>query len=201
MAIGSIAQVAVLQALAFAASRTPTLNPPTPIYAIVASDTFLPLTLPSSWGEFSAHYETQLSDYPQEYGAYQPYNKVKRPVEVNVTLIKTGSDLARFAWLAAIQQQEANNPQQLYTLISPQLIATDYSLSQLSFETRNDRGSNILYLMLRFTEIPQIPSSSGTYNNTLEAKSGPVAQLGQLYNNAATAAQTALINAQKIVLA
>lgn len=200
MAVGSIAQIAALQALSFAASQLPTLNPPTPVYAVVSSDTFLPLAVPSSWGEFAAKYETQLSDYPQEFGAYQPYNKVRRPIEVNVMLIKTGSDLARFAWLAAIQQQEANNPQQLYTLISPQLIATDYSLSGLSYETRNDRGSNILYLSLRFTEIPQIPSSLGTYTNVLEAKSGPVQQLGQLYTNAASAASSALINAKSFIL-
>lgn len=200
MALGSIAQVAALQALSFAASQLPTLNPPTPIYAVVASDTFLPLAVPSSWGEFSAKYETQLSDYPQEYGAYQPYNKVKRPIEVNVTLVKTGSDLARFAWLAAIQQQEANNPEQLYTLISPQLIATDYSLSGLSYETRPDRGSNILYLTLRFTEIPQIPSSLGTYTSVLEAKSSPLQQLGQLYTNASSAATSALVNAKSFIL-
>lgn len=200
MAVGSIAQIAALQALSFAASQLPTLNPPTPIYAVVASDTFIPLTIPSSWGEFAAKYETQMSDYPQEFGAFQPYNKVRRPVEVNVTLIKTGSDLARFAWLAAIQQQEANNPERLYTIISPQLIATDYALAGLAYETRNDRGSNILYLSLRFTEIPQLPSSLGTYTSTLEAKSGPLAQLGQLYTNASGAAQSALINAKSFIL-
>jgi len=200
MAIGSIAQVAALQALSFAASQLPGLNPPTPIYAVVSSDTFLPLAIPDSWGEFNAKYETQLSDYPQEYGAYQPYNKVRRPIEVTVQLIKTGSDLARFAWLAAIQQQEANNPQQLYTLISPQLIATDYSLSGLSYETRQDRGSNKLFLNIRFTEIPQIPSSLGVYTNVLEAKSGPLAQLGQLYTNASSAATTALVNAKSFIL-
>lgn len=198
--IGSIAQIASLQALSFAATQLPGLNPPTPIYAVVASDTFLPLAIPSSWGEFNARYETQLSDYPQEFGAYQPYNKVRRPIEVTVTLVKTGSDLARFAWLAAIQQQEANNPQQLYTLISPQLIATDYSLSGLAYETRPDKGSNILYLSLRFTEIPQIPSSLGTYTSALEVKSGPLQQLGQLYTNGANAAQTALVNAQSFIL-
>jgi len=200
MAAGSIAQIAALQALSFAASKLPTLNPPTPIYAVVASDTFLPLAFPTSWSEFSARYETQMSDYPQELGAYSVYNKVKRPIEVIVTLIKTGSDLARFAWLAAIQQQEANNPQQLYTLISPQLIATDYAIGGLSYETRNDRGSNILYLTIRFVEVPQIPSSLGVYTSTLEAKSGPLQQLGQLYSNAAAAAQTALINAKTFIL-
>jgi len=200
MAIGSIAQIASLQALSAAASLLPNLNPPTPIYAVVSSDTFLPLAIPTSWGDFSAKYETQVSDYPQENGAYQPYNKVRRPIEVQVTLIKTGSDLARFAWLAAIQQQEANNPQQLYTLISPQLIATDYSLTGLAYETRPDRGSNKLFLSLRFTEIPQIPSSLGTYTSALEAKSGPLAQLGQLYTNATGAATAALVSAKTFIL-
>lgn len=200
MAVGSIAQIAALQALSFAASQLPTLNPPTPIYAVVASDTFLPLTIPSSWSEFGAKYETQMSDYPQEFGSFQPYNKVRRPIEVSATLIKTGSDLARFAWLAAIQQQEANNPEQLYTLISPQLIATDYAIGGLSYETRSDRGSNILYLTIRFIEVPQIPSSLGVYTNALEAKSGPLQQLGQLYTNASSAAQSALINAKSFIL-
>lgn len=195
-----IAQIAALQALSFAASQLPTLNPPTPIYAVVASDTFIPLAVPDSWGEFNAKYETQMSDYPQEFGAFQPYNKVKRPIEVLVQLIKTGSDLARFSWLAAIQQQEAANPEQLYTLISPQLIATDYSLSGLSYETRQDRGSNKLFLNLRFTQIPQIPSSSGVFTNVLEAKSSPLSQLGQLFTNAATVTQTNLINAQTFIL-
>ncbi|MDR3389086.1 MAG: hypothetical protein P4L92_18755 [Rudaea sp.] len=200
MASGSTAQVVALQALSVAASSASGLNPATPIYAVVSSDTFLPLATPDSWGEFSAKYETQLSDYPQEYGAYQPYNKVKRPIEVMVQLIKTGSDLARFAWLAAIQQQESNSPEQLYTLISPQLIATDYSLSGLSYETRQDRGSNKLFLNLRFTEIPQIASSSGTYTDTLSANSSPVSQLGQLYTNAMSAATTALVNAKSFIM-
>lgn len=194
-----MASVAALDALALIASYLPSLNLPTPIYAILASDTFIPLTIPSSWREFSAKYDTQVTDYPQEQGAFQPYNKVKRPVEINVGLTKTGSDLARFAWLAAIMQTEANKPTQLYTIISPQLIGTDYTLTDWSYETRSDRGSNILYLSLRFTEVPQIPSSTGTYTSTSEAKSGPLAQLGQLFTNATSAASSALVNAEKFI--
>lgn len=188
------ATVAAFNALALVASRLPNLNPPIPIYAIVASDTLIPLTIPSSWGEFAPKYESSLSDYPVEFGAFAVYNKVRRPIGVNVQLVKTGSDVARFAWLAAIQQAEANNPQQLYTLISPQAVFVDYTLAGLSYETRQDRGSNMLYLSLNFVEIPQIPSSTGAYDNTVAAKSGPVQQLGRLYTNAATAAQNAAAN-------
>lgn len=190
-----VASVAAFDALALVASNLPGVNTPIPIYAIVQSDTFIPLTIPSSWGEFSPRYDVELSDYPQEQGAFSVYNKVVRPRSINVTLIKTGSDIARFAWLAAIEQQEANNPLQLYTLIAPQGVYTDYTIAGISYVTRADKGQNMLYLTLKFQEIPQLPDTSGTYTNTVAAKSGPVQQLGRVFTSASTAAQDALINA------
>lgn len=197
MAISST--VAVLNALALAASFLPKVNPPVPIYAIVASDNLIPLTVPSSWGEFSPRYEAQAADYPIESGAFAQYNKVRRPIGVTVTLVKTGSDVARFAWLTAIQQQESENPTQLYTLVSPQGIYVDFTLTGLSYETRPDKGQNILYLTLQFSQVLQIPSSIGSFPNVLEAKSSPVSQIGQVFTNGATAAQTALINASSFI--
>lgn len=192
--------VAALNALSLIASRLPQVNPPIPVYAIVRSDSLIPLTIPTSWGEFAPRFESQVSDYPVETGAFAVYNKVRRPISVSVMLIQTGSDVARFAWLAAIQQMEAENPTQLYTLISPQGVYVDYTITGMSYETRPDRGSNKLYLTLQFTQVQQIPSSEGVYSDTLQAKSGPVQQLGQLYTNAATTAQTALANAKSFIL-
>lgn len=194
-----VASVAALNALALVASQIPSVNPPTPIYAVINSETFIPLTIPSSWGEFSPAYETQVSDYPVEQGAFALYNKVRRPTTVRVTMLKTGSDLARFAWLAAIQQAEANNPLQLYTLVSPQGVFVDYTLTGLRYDTRPDKGSNLLYLELQFTQVQQIDSSTGQYTNPLDAISGPVQQLGQFFTRGATAAQSALSNAQAYI--
>lgn len=195
-----IASVAVLNALTLAADALPTINPPVAVYAIAESLTLIPLTIPSSWGEFSPKFETQVSDYPVESGAFALYNKVRRPVMVEVLLIKTGSDVARFAWLAQIQQREANNPTALYTLISPQGVFVDYTITGMSYQTRPDKGSNLLYLTLQFTQVQQITSSLGDFTNVLEAKSGPVQQLGQLYTNAASAASNALTNAASFIM-
>ena len=191
--------VAALNALSLIASALPSLNPPTPIYAVVASDTFIPLTLPDSWGEFDFRYETVLSDYPQEKGAFQPYNKVARPTAITTTLIKTGSDIARLTWFLAIQQQESQNPTQLYTLISPQGIFTDYVIGGMSYTTRKERGSNMMYLDITFTQIPQIIASDGSFKNTLAPKSSPVQQVGNVFTQAANGAQTALINASSVI--
>lgn len=186
------ASVAALNALALVASNLPNVNPPMPIYAILQSDTFLPLTVPSSWGEFTPQYEAAVSDYPQEQGAFQLYNKVRRPRTVTVSMTKTGSDLARFAWLAAIEQQEAQLPTQLYTLLSPQAIYVDYTIQRMSYSVRPDRGTNILHLDIVFVQVPQIVTDATS--NTVQPKSGPVQQIGQLFTRATTAAQNALAN-------
>lgn len=194
------ATVTGLNILSAIASRLPRLNPPRPVYAIVDSETFEPLTIPDSWGEFAPRYESQVSDYPVETGAFAIYNKVRRPTGVDVTLVKTGSDVARFTWFAAIQQSEKQAPTRLFTIISPQCVYVDYTLQNMSFETRQDRGSNLLYLTMRFLEVPQIPSSDDTKTNVQEAKSSPIDRIGQVYTDAANSVQTALINAKNFIL-
>lgn len=191
--------VAVLNALALVASKLPSLNPATPIYAIVGSDDLIPLTIPSSWGEFSPQHESHVSDYPVEDGAFAAYNIVKRPSLVYVQMVKTGSDLARFAWLEAIRQLKATDPTRLYTLISPQGVYLDYALIGLRHETRPDRGSNILRLDLQFSEIPQIPSSDGTYTNVAEPIASPIRQLGRLFTSTVSSAQATVANARSFV--
>lgn len=194
------ATVTGLNILSAIASRLPKLNPPRPIYAIVDSETFEPLTVPDSWGEFTPVYDSQVSDYPVEKGAFAVYNKVRRPIGVTVTLVKTGSDVARFTWLAAIQQSELQAPTRLFTLISPQSVYVDYTITGMSFETRQDRGSNMLYLTVRFMEIAQIPSSDDTKTNVQEPKSSPIDRIGQVYTDDANSVQTALINAKNFIL-
>lgn len=194
------ATVTGLNILSAIASRLPKLNPPRPVYAIVDSETFEPLTVPDSWGEFAPRVESQASDYPIETGAYAVYNKVRRPTGVTVTLVKTGSDVARFTWLAAIQQAEVQNPTRLYTLISPQGVYVDYTILNMSFETRPDRGSNMLFLTLQFMQIQQIPSSDDSKTNVQEPKSSPIDRIGQVYTNAANSVQTALIDAKNFIL-
>jgi len=193
------ASVAVLNALAIIASRLPNLNPPTPIYAIIGSDDLIPLTIPSSWGEFSPKYETQVSDYPVEKGGFAAYNKVRRPATVFVQMIKTGSDLARFAWLAAIQQLEDTDPTKLYTLISPQGIYVDYTLVGFQNTTRPDHGSNMLYLELQFQQVPQIESSAGTYTDVAEAPASAVHEIGRLFTTTVSKAQASVANAAKYI--
>lgn len=195
----SLNPVAVFNATALFAKALPKLNPPQAIYALLNADTAIPLTIPSQWIEVAPRYEAQVADYPIEQGGFAAYNKVRRPRTIDVVLGKTGSDLARFAWLAAIEQQEANNPLQLYTIITPQGVYADYTITRLSYQTRQDRGQNFLYLELQFSQVQQIQSAQDAAANPLDAKSGPVAQLGRVYSSVATTATTALATAKRYI--
>jgi hypothetical protein len=194
--------VQAFQALSLVADALPNFNLPTPIYAVLASDTFLPLAIPDNWREFSPTFENALSDAPMETGAFQVFNTVARPTTIRVGMTKSGSDLARYAWLSAILQARANNPTQLYTLLAPEGVFVDYTIAKISYDKQQQKGSNQLYLDLLFQEIPQVPQSlidgQSIFDNPIDPKSGPVAQVGRVFTNAVSAANTALAQASSL---
>lgn len=185
--------VAVLNAVSLIASNLPKFNPPKPIYAIVNADTFLPLALPDSWGEIMPRFaEYQVADYPIEDGAFAAYNKVRRPVTVDATLVKRGSDLARATWLEAIRQQIQATPLARYNVLTPQGIFPSLTIARGGFQTRQDRGANMLYLELQFTEVLQIETPSLLGGKAVRAESGPMAAIGRVYSQAVDTATARL---------
>lgn len=194
--------VQAFQALSLVADALPNFNLPTPIYAMLASDTFLPLAIPDNWRSFTAQYENALSDAPMETGAFQVYNTVARPTTITIGLTKGGSDLSRYAWLSAIVQARANNPTQLYTILAPEGIFVDYAIAKIAFDKQQPKGSNQLYLDIVFQEIPQVPQSliagQSIFDNPIDPKSGPVAQVGRVFTNAVSAGNAALAQASSL---
>lgn len=184
---------AVLNVVSLIAKNLPKLNPPRPIYAILNAETLIPLTIPDSWQEITPLVsEYQVSDYPIEDGAFATYNKVRRPSLVAATLTKGGTDLERATWLEAIRQQLQSDPTALYNILTPAGIFPNQTLVSLSFQTRNDRGSNLLYLEMKFSEVPPIDVPSLLGANAVEPTSGPMAAVGRVYSTATSAATAAL---------
>lgn len=183
---------AILNAVSLIAKFLPNLNPPRPIYAILNVKTYLPLTLPSSYAEVTPRFaEYQISDYPVEDGAFMAANKVRRPTLVDVTLVKTGSDLARFTWLEAVRQQVASDPLARYHILTPNGLFQNLTIIGLSFQTRRDRGQNMLYLDIKFSEVPDIETSSLVGEKAKDAESTPTEDAGRVYpTNTPTATQS-----------
>lgn len=191
---------AVLNVVSLIAKNLPKLNPPRPIYAILNAETLIPLTIPDSWLEITPLVsEYQVSDYPIEDGAFATYNKVRRPSLVAATLTKGGTDLERATWLEAIRQQLQSDPTALYNVLTPAGIFPNQTLVSLSFQTRNDRGSNLLYLEMKFSEVPPIDVPSLLGASAVEPTSGPMAAVGRVYSTATSAATAALATGRAAV--
>lgn len=178
----SLAPVAVLNGLSIVAKFLPGLNPPFPIYAILNAETWLPLTIPTSWGEQIVKWaEYQVVDYPVEDGGFFGANKVRRPNTVDLVLIKTGSDLERMTWLEAIRQQLASDPLARYNLITPNGIFQSMTITAGAHQTRADRGSNMLYVELKCSEVPQIEVPSLLGESAVSPESQPVSNAGRVF--------------------
>lgn len=189
----SAAPVAVLNGVSLLAKFLPDLNPPRPVYAIINAETGIPLTVPDSWGEAIVRWaDYQTTDYPVEGGGFITANKVRRPASVDLVLVKTGSDLARMSWLEAVRQQLDQDPLARYHVVTPNGIFQSLTLTGSAFQTRPDRGQNMLYLEVRFTEVPQIRTPSLTGQNAVDPESGPVAVLGRVFPQNVTSAVRAL---------
>jgi hypothetical protein len=185
-----VASVVVLQGLSALAAALPSTNTTHPVYAILDADDFLPLVLPDTWGAFSFRKDQRFADFPVVGGGMGVYDVVTAPGQVDVQVVKGGTDLERALFLAAVREKLAASPTQLYLLVSPQGVYLDYALASISYQTRPDKGSNLLHLNLVFREIPEIPDAAGVYSATGDEYSGPVEQLGQIYTRAASTAQT-----------
>jgi hypothetical protein len=180
----SLLPAAVLNVVSLISKNLPKFNPPRPIYAIVNADTFLPLTVPDSWMEITPRFsDFQTSDYPVEELGYTIANKVRRPDGIDMVLIKEGPDLSRATWLEAIRSQVAADPIARYHVVTPQGIFQSLTITRLSYQTRQDRGSNMLYLELQLTEVPQITTPSLLGDKAVDPESGPTVELGRVYPN------------------
>lgn len=192
----SITPSAVLNAVSLIAKYLPKFNPPRPIYAIFNAETWLPLTLPDSWGEITLRFaDFQTSDYPVEGGGFMVANKVRRPDGIDLVLIKTGSDLERASWLEAIRSQIAANPIARYHVLTPEGIFQSLTITRLSKQSRADRGSNMLYLEIQLSEVPQITTPSLLGDKAVSAESGPLKELGRVFPSTASPQVTALAKA------
>lgn len=192
----SLLPAAVLNVVSLIARNLPNLNPPAPIYAIVNAATFVPLTVPDSWLEIAPRFsEYQVPDYPIEGGGFAAYNKVRRPDQIDVTLVKTGPDLSRATWLEAIRQQIQADPLALYHIVTPQGIFQNQTIVRGSFQTRQDRGSNKLYLDMQFSEIAQIQTPSLLGDNAVEPEAGPTTEIGRVYPSDTSSQVAALARA------
>ncbi len=110
--------------------------------AIAAADSVL---------SFEYRQDTKISDYPQEKGAFQSYNKVGTPFDVRVQLTKGGSEADRSAFLAAIEAATASLD--LFDVVTPEKVYKSANLQRFDYRRTANSGVGLITVDLWLVEV------------------------------------------------
>lgn len=112
--------------------------------------------------DFDFKQDYPVSDYQQEDGAFQSYDKVQLPFDVKVRISSGGNEFARQALLAAVQA--AASTLNLYDVVTPEQTYPNCCITHWDFKRQSHNGVGLILIDLWFVEI-RITSTS-TFSNT-----------------------------------
>lgn len=133
-----------------------------------AQSTYLGTQTPEVWGVFDAQtgaaaltpdsfasieYKRpfKISDYPQEQGAFQSYNKVEVPFDAGLRLTCGGSLEARTTFLSALESMVASVT--LFTVITPEATYTPVTLERFTYKREAKNGAHLIIAECFFVQI------------------------------------------------
>ena len=159
---------------------------------VVVSDSMVALDYRREW---------RLSDYPQEKGSFESYNKVAVPFDVRVRMTKGGSDADRRAFLNALEGASASLD--LYDVVSPEWYYLKVNIINLDYRREASNGLGLITVEIGLRQVrvtataaftaTQAPSGADPVNGgTVQAKVPASAQSSAV--SAAVASVSAAAN-------
>lgn len=100
---------------------------------------------------FDYRKETTVSDFPVEEGSFASYNKVERPGTPSVTLIVTGTQEQRTAFLSDLD--DACKSTDLYSVATPEQTYYSVNIESYSYSRSNAKGANAIIVDVSLKEI------------------------------------------------
>lgn len=99
------------------------------------------------------HYrkEYRISDYPQEQGAFESYNKVTMPYDIRLRMTKGGNLIDRQAFIAAVDKAAATL--NLYDIITPEKTYIGANIAHVDYVRQADRGAGLIVVDISLIEI------------------------------------------------
>lgn len=95
--------------------------------------------------------DTRVSNFPQEDGAFQSYNKVGTPYESRVRLVKGGTEAQRKAFLDAIEK--ATSSTDTYDVVTPEKTYRNATLQKHSYRRTASAGATLVAVDLTLVQI------------------------------------------------
>lgn len=136
--------------------------------------------------------DSRVSDYPQEEGAFESYNKVQIPYEARVQLVCGRSLAARTAFLAGIEA--AKQSTMLYNVVTPEGVYANANI--VAYDTRREvrNGVTLLKVNVHLEEIRV--TATAQFSSTQNAASADPSSQGQVQPQEPSAEQSALVGSK-----
>jgi hypothetical protein len=138
----------------------------------IASSIGAPNILPVSAStiDFEFAQENPISNYPQEQGAFQSYNKVTLPFDIKVAVACAGSDARRQAFISTVLAIEASLA--LYSIVTPERVFTSCNCHHVGWRRNALRGVTMIVADMWFERVNVVSgtdflnSAAGSFLNT-----------------------------------
>lgn len=136
--------------------------------ASVASLFGISVIVPSvaSTVEFEYGQDFPLSNYPQELGGFQSYNRVTLPFDVKLKLASSGPVAQRQAFLQTCLSIANAPAPATFSVVTPELTFTSVSCTHIDWHRTATRGNTLIQVDLYFSQVPIV--SAVSFQNTAQ---------------------------------
>ena len=119
----------------------------------------------------------RVSEYPQEQGAFQSYNKVQTPFDVRLRLTKGGTDRERAAFFDALDAAQASLA--LYDIVTPEKTYSSASIEHVDYRRSAGEGMGLITADVWLKEIRV--SATLAFSHTAKAAGADAAHVGTVW--------------------
>jgi hypothetical protein len=149
-----------------------------------------PVILADNVVAFDYKKDWRISNYPQEEGAFQSYNKVTMPYDARITMTKGGTISDRQDFLDQINAVAASFD--LYDVVTPEIIFKSANVSHVDYSRTSTNGVGLLTVDIWLTEIRV--TATQQFSNTKNPNSTDPATPGAVQVQTPTPAETTKLN-------
>jgi hypothetical protein len=167
-------QAVIQPANQFSGLVTSALSTLSDIASIIGVPGLVPVV--ASTVSFDFAQDWPISNYPQEQGAFQSYNKVTLPYDIKLRMTCQGDEATRQAFLnTCIAIANAPAPT-VFDIQTPEIVFTSCSATHISWRRESDHGATLIVVELWFQKIAV--TSSTTFENTQQPGDASPQSLG-----------------------
>ena len=106
---------------------------------------------PDSYGEVEDSADWSIPTYPTEAGGFESYNKVTKPGEVHLVLVKGGTVAKRQSFRQRLDALAASTT--LVNILTPGRTFKGYNLTHMEVQRSAEKGAALLQVRCTFTQV------------------------------------------------